>query len=182
MISYRTRDPVPTSPIDIAAARSDKAAPGEASVLTQFVPAATAWPNTPVLLTAANEIRALYKRATGRGPEQARVWLAGPDAVLVLLAGTLSVAEQSLIRIGREDSVLTSRWALYRAMEDEIRALLARLVGRRILGFAPGVDLVHDVVSIVVTIAPAPVGESSAVATLDPHLKPHSSLSIQRGV
>jgi uncharacterized protein YbcI len=108
-------------------------------------------PEPGPLLQLANEIRRLHKQAIGRGPADVRVLPAGP-VVLVLLEGTLTPAETSLLRIGRHDCVLTARHALYEALEPDLRTIVERGLGRRTVGFMPGVDIIRDITSLVVTI------------------------------
>lgn len=102
--------------------------------------------------TLTNELGAACKRLWGRGPEHAQVLFAGEDTVVVLLNGTLTDAERSLLAVHHDRVVTAARAALHAALEPEIRVILERNLGREIEAFIPGIDVERDVVSIVVTL------------------------------
>jgi uncharacterized protein YbcI len=101
----------------------------------------------------ANGVRAACKRMWGRGPRDVQVLLADPDTVVVLLSGTLTNAERTLLGGERDSTVMSQRAALHEALEPEVRALVEVNLGRQTHAFMSGVDLQRDVTSFVVTMA-----------------------------
>ena len=112
-------------------------------------PTVIAPPGSP---TIRNKVRAVHKRLFGRGPKDVRLWFLQPDTIVMLLAGTLSPSERSLVHIGRHASVLAARNALHEALEPELRVILEQELHRKTKAFIAGIDLEHDVVSLVVTL------------------------------
>lgn len=100
----------------------------------------------------ANGVRAACKRLWGRGPRDVQVLLADRDTVVVLLNGTLTNAERTLLGGERDSTVMSQRAALHEALEPEIRALMEVNLGRETHAFMSGVDLQRDVTSFVVTM------------------------------
>ena len=74
----------------------------------------------------------LFRQRAGRGPTEARAFWAGDDAVLVLLGGGYTKAEQTLARQGRPEPALAYRQAVLATLEDEMRAALEASLGRRV--------------------------------------------------
>lgn len=99
-----------------------------------------------------NEMRAAVKRLWGKGPKYARVLLADPDTVVVLLTGVLTNAERTLVAARRDSTVVSARAALHEALEPEIRALVETYVGRETDAFMSGIDVDRDIASVVVTL------------------------------
>src|SRR5947209_18751396 len=88
--------------------------------------------------TISNSLRALCKGLLGRGPEHIRLWFIQPDTVVMLLTGTLTASECSLLEIGQPAAVLATRIALYHALEPELRTVLEQELHRKTKAFIPG--------------------------------------------
>lgn len=69
---------------------------------------------------------------TGRGPTKARTSIRD-NLVLVLLEDTLTKGEQTLVRSGREETVLDVRHQYQEAMREERIQTVQRLTGRPVL-------------------------------------------------
>lgn len=106
------------------------------------------------LLEVANATVRLYKTAFGRGPTRARARFAGPDTLVVLLQDTMTVTERRLAALGEHERLRANRLLLHRTVEDEIRAVVERILERRTLSLITGIDVERDVVAEVLLLAP----------------------------
>jgi uncharacterized protein YbcI len=107
-----------------------------------------------ILLALSNAIVHIYKEAFGRGPTKARAQFAGSDTLVVLLEDSMTVAERNLAAMGEHDRLREARVFFQHAIEDEFRAVVQRILGRRTLAFASGIDTRRDVSVQVFTLAP----------------------------
>ena len=71
---------------------------------------------------------------TGRGPTKART-LINRDAVVVLLADTLTKGEQKLADAGRADHVLETRHEVQMIMREDAVAAIEEITGRKVVAF-----------------------------------------------
>ena len=113
------------------------------------------------LLEVCNAMVRLYKEAFGRGPTKARAQFAGPDLLVVLLEHTLTVAERNLLAIGQHDRLRELRLITHYALEDELRSIVERTLGRRTVAFMSGIDVRQDVSVELLTLEPRPGGASA---------------------
>ncbi len=107
----------------------------------------------PGSATICNSLGAAYKRLLGRGPQDIRLWLLQPDTILILLVGTQTTSERTLVETGRVDDVLAGRNALHGLLEPDLRTILEQELHRRTNAFIAGMDVQRDVVSLVVTLS-----------------------------
>lgn len=106
------------------------------------------------LLALCNGMVGLYKEAFGRGPTKARAHFVGPDMLVVLLEHTLTVAERNLVAMGQHERLRELRLVAHYALEDSLRAIVERTLGRRTLAFMSGIDIRRDVCAELVTLEP----------------------------
>jgi uncharacterized protein YbcI len=106
------------------------------------------------MLEIANAMVRLYKSAFGRGPTKARAQFAGPDALVVFLENSLTVAERNLATMGEHDRLREGRTFLQHSLEHEFRAIVERALGRRTIAFLSGLDTERDVAVEVFTLEP----------------------------
>jgi uncharacterized protein YbcI len=107
-----------------------------------------------VLLQLSNAFVRLYKDAFGRGPTKARAQFAGPDTLIVPLEDSMTVAERNLAAMGEHGRLRDSRMFFQYALEDEFRAVVERLLGRRTIAFVSGIDTRHDISVELFTLEP----------------------------
>jgi uncharacterized protein YbcI len=96
-------------------------------------------------LELANEMVRLYKRLFGRGPAHAQTHFAGPDAVVCTLERTFTPAERTLADLGEHQRLREMRLFLQHAREEDFRAAVERITGRRVRGFLSGTDTAGDI-------------------------------------
>ena len=108
------------------------------------------------LLEISNATVRLYKAAFGRGPTHARARFAGPDTLVVLLQDAMTVSERKLAELGEHERVRSHRLILHKAVEDEFRAVVERILDRRALSLINGLDTERAVAVEVVLLAPVP--------------------------
>jgi uncharacterized protein YbcI len=106
------------------------------------------------LLAVSNEMVALYKKAFGRGPTKARAQFAGPDTLVVLLQHTLTIAERNLVAMGQAERLRELRLFTHYALEDELRAIVERALGRRTVAFMSAIDIRRDLSAELLTLEP----------------------------
>jgi len=108
------------------------------------------------MLEIANAIVRLYKEAHGRGPTKVRVQFAGPDALVVLLEDSLTVAERNLVALGEDERLREARMFFQRTLEQQFRAVVEQFLGRRTIAFISGIDTRRDVAVELFTLEPDP--------------------------
>jgi uncharacterized protein YbcI len=111
---------------------------------------------TSPLLEVSNATVRLYKETFGRGPTYARSRFAGTDTLVVVLQDTMTVSERKLAALGEHERLREQRLLLRDAVEEEMRALVERILVRRTLALINGIDTRRDVAVEVFLLAPAP--------------------------
>jgi uncharacterized protein YbcI len=119
------------------------------------------------LIAVANRVARLYKQTFGRGPTSTRAFWAGPDALVILLDGALTVAEHRLLELGEEDGLRDARLILQRSLEQPTRLAVEDALGRRAVAFVTGADLERDVAVSVITVQPAGRSRHATVSARD---------------
>lgn len=102
----------------------------------------------------ANEVTRAYKDALGRGPTKSNVQFAGADTLVVVLHDTMTFEERKLVSLGTYEPVRECRVVLTSALEDRLRSIVERALGRRTLAFISGFDILRDVAVDIFTLAP----------------------------
>jgi uncharacterized protein YbcI len=82
----------------------------------------------------SNLVVKLMSEYTGRGPTKARTYM-NDDLITVVLQDTLTRGERSLVRDGKEDLVLSTRFAYQQTMSDDMIAGLENITGRKVRAF-----------------------------------------------
>jgi uncharacterized protein YbcI len=80
----------------------------------------------------SNAVVRLFTDFYGRGPVKAKTYLVD-DYVFTVLEETLTVAERTLVRAGREELVRTFRLTFQTEMYETFVGAVERAVGRRVL-------------------------------------------------
>jgi uncharacterized protein YbcI len=101
-------------------------------------------PQGEQLAEISNMIVSVYADYLGRGPTKARTF-ATDGVVTCLLEDTLTRAEQSLIKSGREAAVLEVRNSLQETMREELVKAMERLTEQRVKAMISGTQLDPDV-------------------------------------
>jgi uncharacterized protein YbcI len=104
-------------------------------------------PETRVLLKLSNEMVRIYKEIFGRGPTRARADWAGRDAVLCTLEDSLTAAERKMVEVGEHQRLRETRMFFQHVCEDDFRAYVERITGRKVRAFVSGIDTNTDVSS-----------------------------------
>ena len=92
----------------------------------------------------SNAVGHCYHRCTGRGPAKAQTFYQR-DVVVVVLHGTLTVAERTLISDGRKDAVQRLRAAMHEAMTAELADAVQALTGCQVLAAMSSDDVARDI-------------------------------------
>jgi uncharacterized protein YbcI len=107
------------------------------------------------LLEIANATVRLYKATFGRGPTQARARFAGSDTLVVVLHETMTVSERRLAAMGEHDRLREHRLVLHRTLEQDMRAMVERLLARPTVALITGIDTERDIAAELIMLAPA---------------------------
>jgi uncharacterized protein YbcI len=108
----------------------------------------------------------LLRHRAGRGPTEARALWAGEEALLVLLFGGYTKAEQTLCRHGRPDTAIEYRRAVLTAMEPQMRALVEESIERRVIAVLAAAHHEPDVMAAVFLLEPLGGGGSGETPTV----------------
>jgi uncharacterized protein YbcI len=87
-----------------------------------------------LLAQISNSMVRIYKEFWGKGPTKARTIYA-EDIVVTRLEQVFTKAEETLVRLGREDEVRNMRIAFQRELEHEFVGAVERLTGRKVQAF-----------------------------------------------
>jgi uncharacterized protein YbcI len=147
-------DPRATSGVEPELPGSALRISGSEQTLDAAEGVATATDGRSPLLEISNAMVALYKEAFGRGPTTARAQFAGHDALLVILESSLTVAERNLVAMGEHRRLREARLFISDALEDQVRAIVERALGRRTLAYVSGIDTTRDVTVKLFTLEP----------------------------
>jgi len=74
----------------------------------------------------------LFRDFLGKGPDRCKAYWAGNDALVVLLVGGYTVAEQTLFEAGQGAAVQASRDALHKTLAARMRETVESLTGRKV--------------------------------------------------
>ena len=107
--------------------------------------------SSPMISTAAVQ---LFHEYTGRGPTKAKT-LINEDLVTIVLADTLTTAEQKLVDNGLADRVLQLRHDYQLTMRDDLVAIVERQLGRRVIAFMSQNHIDPDLAVEVFVLEPA---------------------------
>jgi uncharacterized protein YbcI len=93
----------------------------------------------------SREMVRLYKDQFGRGPTRARTEFAGPDIVISTLEDSFTPAERKMAAMGENQRVREMRTFFQHASAEDFRAVVERLLKRRVRAFVSGTDTGNDV-------------------------------------
>lgn len=101
---------------------------------------------TSVLQAVADAMVKLHKDQFGRGPTRSRAHFAGPDALMCVLEDVLLPAERRMIELGNDGMVREARVAYQVATADDFCTAVEQILGRKVRGFASGVDAQANII------------------------------------
>ena len=93
---------------------------------------------------------------TGRGPTKARTTIS-KDLITVVLEDTLTKGERSLVADGKDDLVLTTRFAFQQTMRTDLVAAVQDITGRDVTAFMSANHLDPDMAVEVFVLSPKTV-------------------------
>ncbi len=85
-----------------------------------------------LLARLSNAMVVLFRDFLGKGPDRCKAYWAGNDALVVLLVGGYTVAEQTLFEAGQGAAVQASRDALHKTLAARMRETVESLTGRKV--------------------------------------------------
>jgi uncharacterized protein YbcI len=99
-----------------------------------------------VLESVSNALVRLHKEQFGRGPTSARSYFVGEDGLLCIMRDAMLPAERKMVEMGQEERVRETRIAFQAAAADEFIHAIEQIVGRKVVGFASGLDAQQAIV------------------------------------
>jgi uncharacterized protein YbcI len=103
---------------------------------------------TSILMEVSNAMVRLYKDQFGRGPNKARSYWSGPDAIACFLEDTLTPAERNLAGMGAHQRLRDMRMYFQYATLREFCEPVQRITGRKVRSFHSSIDTKVDGLSI----------------------------------
>jgi uncharacterized protein YbcI len=101
-------------------------------------------PHESPLQAISNAMAQVYKTQFGRGPTKVKTYFAGPDAVVCVLEDTQTPAEKRLVEMGEHQRLRDVRLFFQYATEEDMRAPVEAVTGRRVRAFISGIDVKAD--------------------------------------
>jgi uncharacterized protein YbcI len=92
----------------------------------------------------ASMVVQVLRQYTGRGPTRSRTYL-NDELISVVLQGTLTRAERTLVADGKSDLVLSNRRAFQSIMRADLIAGIEELTGRTVIAFLSDNSIDPDV-------------------------------------
>jgi uncharacterized protein YbcI len=110
---------------------------------------------TSQMMQVSRAMVRIYKEQFGRGPERARSYHAGPDAIVCFLEHTLTAVERSLTTMDEHQRLRDIRMLFQYTAEEQFRGAIEEITGRRVVAFISGIDTRADVASELFLLEPA---------------------------
>lgn len=95
----------------------------------------------------------LYRERLGRGPTRSRT-TANVNTIMVAFEDTLTTAEQTLLREGKDQHVMAMRQALADTMREDATKAIEVLVERKVTAYVSGLDPAANVAVLVFLLEP----------------------------
>jgi uncharacterized protein YbcI len=108
----------------------------------------------PQLVQISRAMVRIYKEQFGRGPSRVRTHYAGADSIVSFLHDTLSPVERTLGTLDQHQRLRDLRMLFQYAAEDEFRAAVEAITGRKVIAFVSGIDTHADVASELFILEP----------------------------
>ena len=106
------------------------------------------------LMQISSAMVRIYKEQFGRGPERARSYYAGPDAIVCFLENTLTPVERTLTTLDEHQRLRDMRMLFQYAAEDDFPRAIEEITGRKVVAFVSGIDTKADLSSELFTLEP----------------------------
>jgi uncharacterized protein YbcI len=100
---------------------------------------------TELLSRISTEMVRAQKQYFGKGPTSAKSYLVD-DFLLVVMRGSRTVAEATMLEFGQPDLVRNFRQQFENEMTSRLSGMIERLTGRKVLGYQSQIMFTPDVV------------------------------------
>ena len=107
----------------------------------------------------------LFRDFLGKGPEHCKAHWAGPDTLMIMLAGGYTTAERTLFAAGRGAAVQESRMALQQTLAERMKKTVEELTGRSVVAFMSASHQEPDLSAEIFVLAPDAQPTDSASST-----------------
>ena len=87
-----------------------------------------------LLARISTEMVRAQKKYFGKGPESAKSYMLD-DFLLIVMRGSQTVAEKTMVEFGREDEVRAFRQTFENEMTSRLTGMIEDLTGRKVLGY-----------------------------------------------
>ena len=104
----------------------------------------SARPTGEIAAEISNLVVKLVSEYTGRGPTKSRTYL-NEDLITIVLEDTLTKGEQSLVRDGKQELVLSMRLAFQQTMRSALVVGIEEITGRKVRAFLSANHMTPDI-------------------------------------
>jgi uncharacterized protein YbcI len=87
-----------------------------------------------LLARISTEMVRAQKKYFGKGPESAKSYMLD-DFLLIVMRGSQTIAEKTMVEFGREDEVRAFRQTFENEMTSRLTGMIEDLTGRKVLGY-----------------------------------------------
>jgi len=87
-----------------------------------------------LLARISTEMVRAQKKYFGKGPESAKSYMLD-DFLLIVMRGSHTVAEKTMLDLGQEDQVRSFRQTFQNEMTGQLTGMVEQLTGRKVLGY-----------------------------------------------
>ncbi len=116
-----------------------------------------------LLTRISNEIVRAQKHFFGKGPTSAKSYMLD-DLLLVVMRGSMTTAERSMLEFGQQDEVRQFRQVFENEMTERLVGIVEELTGRKVLGYQSQIVFEPDIV-VELFVFDAPPSSDGRAAT-----------------
>lgn len=138
--------------------------PGPISPVTDTIEPDEPLTRGRLLAAISNEMVRLFARHYGRGPTKARTVMA-EDIVVVRMLDPFTIAEKTLIQMGRRDEVRSMRAAFQQELAGEFTGAVERLTGRHVMTFLSDISVDPEMAVAIFFLEPLGSARDAGEAT-----------------
>src|SRR4051794_7369128 len=120
-----------------------------------------------LLASISRRIVQLLARHAGKGPTKCKTHWAGPDTLVVILAGGYTEAERTLYERGHGDDVQAYRAAIQTALREDMTGQVEELTERKVVAFMSCSNQDPDLLVEIFVLEPLSMGSVTHLPSSD---------------
>ena len=132
-----------------------------------------------LLSSISREMVRAMKKYYGKGPVQAKSYLAD-DLLFVVMRGGTTTAEKTMIEADQEDAVRGFRQRFQNEMEEQLAETVAQLTGRKVVNYQSQILFDPDI-TVEIFVFDRPVADAAREETAAALTDPESGVGVVAG-